>query len=373
MKRLIILTISICWALFCNAQSETHNFSTYDTIIMLPQTGNPWGAPDTWNVRMSRSMTDTFQRQAFIVMNGIGEQGSVLAAIAGDTAYGPHYWLNHGWDGSVTLGNGKHYPMLFTCGYTNNPNPSAPAYYNLIAFLLKTYPIKANSVELAGLSQGAFTSGALIEYEATPGAMTGMSLIRSIVALEGTPDPLPAPYSTWSRGNAAFAVWAQKFGGRLFTLEGNGTDNFRNSFLQADAMDSAIPGSAYFSYENLGAGSHCCWNSMYDPSATNWACVGTLGPNNAPSQVGQNTMGNYHAPESVFQWMFRQGDTTLVGPQAVVIPPVVVTPACPICPPLSCPAEIYVVGITASIMDSTVTTTVYYSNGKSGPVGKPGQ
>jgi len=88
-------------------------------------------------------------------------------------------------------------------------------------------------------------------------------------------------------------------------------------------MNDSVPGSAYFSYENLGGGAHCCWNSMYDPNATNWTSVGTLGPNNAPSEVGTNQMGDYKAPSSIFQWMLQHGDTSLVlaGP---------VTPGAPV-------------------------------------------
>jgi hypothetical protein len=52
---------------------------------------------------------------------------------------------------------------------------------------------------------------------------------------------------------------------------------------------------------------------MYDPNATNWTSVGTLGPNNAPSEVGKNQMGDYKAPSSIFQWMLQHGDTSLVG------------------------------------------------------------
>ncbi len=320
--RKIFTLISLALLVFAQSQaqpSESHNFTTYDTVISI-STG-PWSGPDQWNVRITRPAgmfipgnPDTASRPVIIMMPGIGEQGN--SNTGNLVVWGPHYWLNNGWDGSVVLGNGKHYPILITVSYINNMNPTAPAYYNLLTILLNTYHIKRNSVHTTGLSQGSFTNGALIEYEASPGAETGMSLIKSMALFEGTPDPLPGILATYSRGDAAFGVWAQKYGGKFFTLEGNGSDNFRNSYIQADVMDAVVPGSAYFSYESLGGGAHCCWNSMYDPSATNWTCVGNLGPNNAPSQVGQNTMGDYHAPSNVFQWMLRQGDTSMVGSAA---------------------------------------------------------
>ena len=296
--------------------SETHNFTTYDTVITMPSC--TYCAADKWNVRISRPTNmfkagdpDTASRPAIIMMPGQGELGTT--DVSKLVVYGPHYWLNNGWDGGVTLGNGKHYPILITVCYTNNVWPSAPSYYNLLTFLLKTYHIKRNSVHLTGLSQGAFTSGALIMFEQTAGDETGMKMVTTLTALEGLPDQLPAPYSTWSRGYNAYKVWAKKYGGRYFYLEGSGTDNFRDGWQIATPMNDSVPGSAYFSYENLGGGAHCCWNSMYDPNATNWTSVGTLGPNNAPSELGTNQMGDYKAPCNLFQWMMKHGDTSMVG------------------------------------------------------------
>ena len=256
-------------------------------------------------------------------MPGQGEHG------VNDTnklvVYGPHFWLKNGWDGGVQESNGKHYPILITSCYINNQYPTSVAYYNLLTLLLNTYHIKRNSVHLCGLSQGAFTSGALIMFEQTAGAETGMKMVTTLTCFEGTPDPLPSPYSTWSRGFTAYKVWAKKYGGRYFYLEGSGTDNFRDGWQYANAMNDTLANSAYFSYESLGGGAHCCWNSMYDPNATNWTCAPAtaLGPNNAPSQAGTNVMGDYKAPSSVFQWMLQHGDTSLVlaGP---------VTPGAPV-------------------------------------------
>ena len=311
--------------------SESHNFITYDTSISI--TPCSYCAADKWNVRISRPANmfksgdpDTASRPAIIMMPGQGELG--VNDLSKLVVYGPHYWLNNGWDGGVTLGNGKHYPILITVCYINNVYPTAPAYYNLLSYLLKTYHIKRNSVHLTGLSQGAFTSGALIMYEQTAGDETGMKLVTTLTALEGTPDPLPAPYSTWSRGVTAYKVWAKKYGGRHFYLEGSGTDNFRDGWQYATPMNDTVPNSAYFSYENLGGGAHCCWNSMYDPNATNWTCAPAtaLGPNNAPSQAGTNQMGDYKAPSSIFQWMMKHGDTSLVGSTVTSAPAPAPTP-----------------------------------------------
>jgi hypothetical protein len=321
-----IFILFLCFIYFfksVNGQSESNNFTTYDTSCVF-STGQ-FSAPDRWNLRISRSIDDTSQRPAICMMPGQGEQG--VNNLNKLTVYGPHYWLANGWDGGITLGNGKHFPILITVCYLNNVYPTAPSYYTLLNFLLKTYPIKRSSFFLTGLSQGAFSAGAVIQYEATAGAETGMSIIKAMALFEGTPDPLPAPYSTWSRGFVAYAVWAKKYGGRYFYLEGSGSDNFRDGWQYANAMNAAVPGSAYFSYENIGGGAHCCWNGMYDPKVTNWTSVGKLGSYNASSQAGTNTIGTYSAPSNVFQWLLRQGDTTLVGsnkPPPINQPPVII-------------------------------------------------
>lgn len=318
MKKLIFILVLLASAHSGFSQSEPADMITYDSTITLPMTDNVWGS-DHWNVRITRpNNSDTASRPAIITMPGQGELGTKDTSKL--TVYGPHYWLKNGWEGSVQLGNGKHYPILITVCYTDNPYPTGVAYSALLTFLEKTYRIKKGSVYLGGLSQGSFSAGALIEYEHTPGDETGMKLVKAAALFEGTPDPLPMPYKNWCRYDGAFAVWAAKYSGRLFTLEGNGPDNFRDSWHQANAMNAAVPGSAYFCYESDGGGSHCCWNDFYNPSATNWSYPG--GAYTAPSQAGTNQMGDYHAPSSVFQWMLRQGDTSLVGIQPAILPPI---------------------------------------------------
>jgi len=285
-------------------QSESSAFQHYDTIYN--------SACGPFKLIIHRPISsDTAQRPAIIFMPGQGEQGTTDTTII--TRNGPFYWLQHGWDGGVTLGNGKHYPIIISVSATTTVTPYPPCVYEVLNYIVTHYPIKRSSVHLTGLSQGAFSWGAMIKFEQTAGAETGMKLIKSACLLEGTPDPLPSPYSTWDRDTVAYKVWAAKYGGRYFYLEGSGSDNFRDGWHYSLAMNDSVPGSGYFSYENLGGGAHCCWNSMYDPSATNWSCVTPLGPNNAPSQVGKNTMGTYRVGQNLFTWMIAQGDTTLVG------------------------------------------------------------
>lgn len=302
-------------------QSETHNFIRFDTTLSFPNIQNPFGAPYQWIVEgeipanyFTPNDPDTASRIMFVTMPGQGQQGS--SNYANLYAYGTGYWRRNGWDGGVTISNGKHYPLLFTVAFVNNVLPQADQYNRLLDSLIKWYHPRTGKVAITGFSQGAFTNGALIKFEQQANAETGMKKVSCAALFEGEPDQLPPPYNGWDRDTVAYKVWAVKYGGHYFTLEGSGSDNFRNTWKEATAMNDTLPGVAYFSYENLGGGAHCCWNSMWDPGATNWNCVTppALGPNNAPSQVGKNQMGNYKIGDNVYTWMFRNSqDTTLVG------------------------------------------------------------
>ena len=297
----------------CAETSESHNFTTYDTTYN--------GSFGSWQIRISRPVNmftpgnpDTASRPAIITQPGIGEQGNTNPGNL--TTYGPHWWLENGWDGSVVLGNGVHYPILITVAYINNQWPSPEAGADVVAFLLSHYHIKRNSVHLGGLSQGAFVWTAMIAYEASPGAETGMSLPTSITALEGFALGQDAPYSSWSRGDAAYQVWATKYHGKYFGLEG--TADYRNVAEGEKDMNAVVPGSAHFSYENIGGGAHCCWNSMYDPNQMNWQSYAPYGTDVATG-ADTNSRGDYRGG-SIFQWMLRQGDTSIVGSSTVSAP-----------------------------------------------------
>ena len=269
---------------------------TYDTLV--PYTGIP---TVKWMLRITRPRVDTASRPVIISMPGSGEVGTDTNYL---TAYGPHYWLKHGWDGGVQLGNGKHYPILITiCQGASNTRP----WYlqALMDTILSKYHIKRNSVHVAGLSMGGWTWGRFISYAAFTGDEHCMSLIRSYTALEGVANDNFSGFDM--PGWTMFGHWAAKYGGRFFGLEGDHDD--RGEWNVSENMNDSVPSSAFFSYEDIGGGVHCCWNSMYDPSVTNWT---SSNPNITSNALHPNTLGTYFAPSNIFQWMLRQGDTTLV-------------------------------------------------------------
>ncbi|MCB9056804.1 MAG: T9SS type A sorting domain-containing protein [Chitinophagales bacterium] len=293
-------------------QSETHNFTTYDTTFSA--------GGQTWIARISRPVNmftpnhpDTASRPALITMPGVGEVGTNYSNL---TKYGPHFWLNNGWDGSIVTGNGTHYPILITV-ISSVANPRVNRTISMLQFLLSTYHIKSNSVHLAGLSMGAFTWAGLINGQLTNGGEEGMRMVTSLVLLQGAGQGATSgtmgsaiPYD--ATGYSAFGHWASKYGGTFFGLEG--TADTRNVWQPRDNINDSVPGAGYFAFENIGGGAHCCWNTMYDPNRRNWKCLqNDLGTNIVWNTIHNNSMGTYQNGWNVFEWMLRQGDTTLVG------------------------------------------------------------
>ena len=313
--RHILTAILLGFYFIAQGQSETHDFITYDTVMNVDGTpGNP-GLLRTFTLRISRPRNmftvnnpDTASRPLLLTMPGDGQVGTDTNNLV---VYGPHYWLNNGWDGSVVLGNGTHYPIIIT--YIPPGVNYRPWYIvNLIDTIRHRYHVLWNSIHYAGLSDGGFTGGRLINYRRTSTTDDyAQKLIKSFVSLEGNACD---SFNVYSRPNYSwFGHWVGVNGGRYFALEG--TTDTRNLWAARDTANNYLPGQCYFAYENIGGGAHCCWNSMYDPSATNWNSVTppALGPNIATNANHPNSMGTYKSGWNVFQWMLRQGDTTLIG------------------------------------------------------------
>ena len=313
-----ILPIIVLMLFFFQAKTqsttsnETHDFITYDTVYNLQL--DPWHTV-VYRLTISRPVNmftaghpDTASRPAIITMPGIGEMGTDPSKTK---VYGPHFWLKNGWDGSVALGNGKHYPILITliCDQ-RQPYPN----WNLavLNYLLKTYHIKRNAVHLAGLSQGAFTWSAMITYEATKGDEAGMKNVTSLALLSGAA-------STTGVFNL-MGHWAKKYKGKLFATVNPGDAQSINPPVAAKSMNDSLAGTAYFAWNNLSSGTnaHCCWNSVYDPNVKSWQTIAPLGQyvTTGPSA---NSAGTYKTG-SLFQWMLRQGDTSIVGSAPVATP-----------------------------------------------------
>lgn len=310
-----LLTLLLFLPLLASAQSETSNYITYDTTITVSLA--QW-TYTSFLARITRNRnyftTDTASRVLIMTADGEGEQGTDTTKLV---AYGPHYWMQHGWDGSVQLGNGTHYPIYLTIQPTVTSSvPGGVWTEPLLKLLIAEF--HPRSIHVAGLSHGATLWGDLIAYAGTAGDTYPMQHINSYVAMSsigGSADGNQSSYNT--PFPTCFANWA-KMGGRYFGLEG--TADYRATMTIAAAMNAVIPGSAYEVIENDGGGVHCCWNDFYNP-ATLWQNVKAPYGNPWIVASANNAPGDYIGG-NLYQWMLRQGDTILIGMPASPVAPV---------------------------------------------------
>jgi hypothetical protein len=313
--RKLLTIFALLLSLCASAQTDYVPMTTYDTTLGV------FGGV-TWTARITRPISDTNARPTFITMPGAGEVGTDTNNLV---VYGPHYWLNNGWDGGIQLGNGRHFPILITL-LSSNATVRGNVTTAVIDSIRHRYRIKWSSIHLAGLSQGVWILGHMLIYNSAS-STASMDMIRSFVDLEGvTPSdnfagdaPLPTPFVTWAgRGGRFMGIW-----GSTDSQDRNGSDSTKSGRTIPVAMNGSFPGTGFSTYENyscsgVGAGGHGCWNNMYDPSVTDWL----TGSQVVAKAAYTNQVGSYFKPSSIFQWMLRQGDTALVAstPQPVFIP-----------------------------------------------------
>jgi hypothetical protein len=296
---------------------------TYDTTInyvCLPgyYGCSIGGVQQVWQLRITRPRNyftpgnaDTASRPLILDIPGAGQYGADTNLI--DTI-GPHFYLNHGWNGGVQLDNGMHYPLFITI-MPDSPYVSPAFIQPLLDTLFKYFHPRKNSIHLMAFSEGFQELGAYLWFQATPGDEHNMANVRSAVDLQGL-DPAtnygvsPIPYPNY------WGYWAHKYGGRFWGLEGNNDDRF--IWQISENMNDSVASSAYFSYEDDYYGMHCCWNDFYYPEEQNWTDTVPYGNHYLTSEPAHpNTMGSYlHDRKwgaSVYQWALRQGDTTLIA------------------------------------------------------------
>jgi hypothetical protein len=304
-------------------QAEDSARVTYDTIIPFIAACGQSSSTNKWVVRITRPVNyftpnnpDTASRPVICTMQGDGEVSNGNYVFVNN--YGPHYLLANGWDGSVVLGNGTHYPILITIlQYSDNTRP----WYvqPLMDSLIKEF--HPRSLHVAGLSGGVEVMGWYMMYECTLNDEHNMANVKSFTNLSGV-NPSPVE-GTWGANPfsfpGGFGYWAHKYGGKYFSTLGDADSQF-GTFQMGQNINDSIAGSAYFSWVNYtsGGSTHCCWNSIYDNTQYNWTNQGTFGNSgittngNAPNTAGTYVY-NSVTGTNWEQWALRQGDTTLVG------------------------------------------------------------
>ena len=171
MKRFltVIFLIVLGYGFQAKAQSETHDMITYDTTInYVNASNNGQGTGGAhWNVRITRPRnlftsgnSDTASRRILMSMPGAGEvaTGNFTTDTTAISAFGPHYWIKNGWDGSVLLGNGTHYPILITVQQAvANTRPWFTL--GLVRILYNEFHPRGGKFDVMGLSQGSYEWG----------------------------------------------------------------------------------------------------------------------------------------------------------------------------------------------------------------------
>lgn len=323
MRRILVFLCTAC-SLPAFSQSETNDFIHYDTLIIA--------GVQKMNLHISRPRNyftpghpDTASRRVLVNLQGMGEVSNSIAVIQSNwNTYGFHYWLQNGWDGGITTGSGKHYPILITITWgltikSTSPNLWPDNLYVALKYIIDRFHPRGGKLDMCGLSLGAISIGRYISYYPSPGNDHPMSLVNSVVCLQGFGNDLGKGHNL--PGDAAWGHWGKKFNGKYFGVDG--TRNEMGSYRPRNSIrDSVGLGnfSAYYTNVTLGGGAHCCWNEMYDPRRSNWTnqeSYGTpgshIGFNGTPKPDKRNTIGTYRPGSSIYQWMMLQGDTTLAG------------------------------------------------------------
>ncbi|HUB60907.1 MAG TPA: T9SS type A sorting domain-containing protein, partial [Puia sp.] len=301
---------------------------TYDTTF------------DGWNAIVTEdlSLKGMDSAAGIIFFPGIDQQDKNINDLK---VNGPHYLIENGmWDGSVTLGNGVHHPFIISL------QPSAPGYPATVVKpkideILARYRIRRNSLFFTGLSMGAWQANEFITYEATPGDHTYGRMVRAMVNLEGVePSDYTGIYSSLEYPGK-MGDWARACGGRELWVEGS--QDWRDMLAGAQNMNSAVAGSATYFQVTYGGGAHCCWNTEYEPGVT-WTKASNK---NIAQLVGTSV------PMNVWQWLLRQGDTSMPGGAPAPPPP-------PAAPNVSAGAD---PTITLPVTTTTLSGTASGANG----------
>jgi hypothetical protein len=293
------LCLSLIFAMLFTFSSRAQQMVTYDTTF------------DGWNAIVTEdiSLQGTDSAAGIVFFPGIGQMDGNVADLA---VNGPHYLINNGlWDGSVPLGNGVHHPFIISLQPPASGYPATEVLPKIQAILAR-YRIKRKSFYFTGLSMGGWQANEFVTYYATPGDHSYGNMVRAIVNLEGVePSDSAGIYQSGSYPTK-MGHWAAACGGRELWVEGS--QDWRDMLAGAQNMMDSVAGSATYFMVTYGGGAHCCWNSEYD-TATKW----TMPSNSNISQIaGQPQAMN------VWQWLLRQGDTSMpAGKSVSATPPTV--------------------------------------------------
>lgn len=309
---LFLLSINLLFAQTTNIYFTASNgraMRTYDTTFQ--GSGPTWNAKVTMPVDHDSKLDST---SALIGTVGLGEVGNNWDNLL---VSGWHYWLNNGWDGTVSLPNGVHNPIIITL----QPSSAWPAesittvklFQILNRYKIKrgVPDVKKGAVHVSGLSMGGWTWTTYVTGDASapyPYARIISSIFESAGASPaGDNPPYPDLFDRFAiYGNAGF-------GGNLLGFEQQ--NDGRAILARVNRMNSNHEGSFYIR-TNFGTGGHTNFNDHFNPFRTDW----TTG---SPNVIGTTPSGGI--AWSAAQWQLLQGDTVLpvsTNPGDVILNPI---------------------------------------------------
>lgn len=291
--------------------------------------------------------------EAIFYMPGAGQVGGGTLADSNLTKqFGPEFWLLNGWNGQVLLGNGIHNPTLVTiiqssaisAGFTRPSNIKA-VLDGLIASRFHAF-MKDSAWHASGFSAGGWVYNIFNVDILSAGNTSCYKYFKSMVDIEGVePTDLidataPFPTSFVNRVNSS----------RFHFLGFEQINDTRNVWKIRDAINEAQPGTAWMIWSDFGGGGHSNFNDFMNPASNNWTATNA---NLVVSASGQNS--NFIATgQNIFQWMLRQGDTTLT---AVNTPP---TASAGSPQQIQLPANsVTLTGIASGTNGATIVSTVW--------------
>ena len=288
MKRILFILLAL--PLFSVAQSLDYDTTFND------------GAGYNWKASVhlpSDYYSSNKYYKLIMFIPGAGEIGGGYPAL--DT-YGPLAYIDGGWDGGVTLGNGTHYPILIALepwtDYATNGTRTAA----VVTAIVNRYRVQPGCIYATGLSAGAFAWKVMVTYDSpdtTPpyGPFASADKIAALFDLQGViPD---APNTDWYNRVRNFAN--NQYGGQYFGIWDN-LDAERGIGRFKDSMNAAVSGSGRIIVTNNGHNA-TAWNAAYGSSA------GAAPTNYSIDGVSQN----------IYQWLLRQGDTTFMTSGSSII------------------------------------------------------
>lgn len=235
--------------------------------------------------------------QCIIFFPGAGEAGNGYGP-SGLAKYGPLDYVATGWDQSVVLGNGTHYPIVIALEQIPDfPYNNTSRLATILNAINTRFRIKKKGVipciHLTGLSAGGSTCQyiAMSDPLSTTGPWPNASLFKSICNVQGVkPDDL-SPYPTLMQNFA-------RAGGRMASFEGS-LDG-RDMGTVINSMNAAVANSGIYTVLTGVMSTHCCWNWIY----------GGVGNGTTYTPAVLTFDGK---TQNIYQWMLRQGDTTISG------------------------------------------------------------